>query len=169
VQDFLRQYSPRWNQVGRVCFHLAENKNNEKKPFAFLATYTTLASHGTLPQHLPLKRALQESSAENASSALLAASYPPFEDVFSPPQPPSPQRRDPLSFSRQGKMDFIRGDFKIQEEQTIQNLEKKTTASAVLSSGFVGLWLCLICHFWYSYYQQVKRNTCVDLPNMRCV
>ena len=61
IQDYLAQYNPRWNQVGRVCFHLAENKNNEKRPFAFLATYTTLSSHSTLPQHLPLKRALQES------------------------------------------------------------------------------------------------------------
>ena len=76
VQDYLGQYSPRWNQVGRVCFHLAENKNNEKKPFAFLATYTTLSCQGTLPQHLPLKRALQESATEKTSAALLSLLIP---------------------------------------------------------------------------------------------
>lgn len=76
LQAYLGQYSSRWNQVGRVCFHLAENKNNEKKPFAFLATYTTLSSHGALPQHLPLKRALQESAMGATSSALLSLLIP---------------------------------------------------------------------------------------------
>ena len=28
-----------WHQVGRVCFHLAENRRDEDHPFAFLATY----------------------------------------------------------------------------------------------------------------------------------
>ncbi len=76
LQEYLGQFGPHWNQVGRVCFHLAENKNNEKKPFAFLATFTTLNVHGALPQHLPLKRALQESAAEKTSSALLSLLIP---------------------------------------------------------------------------------------------
>ncbi len=67
IQEYLAQYSSRWNQVGRVCFHLAENKKNEKRPFAFLATYTTFSPHNTLPQHLPLKRALQESATDKNS------------------------------------------------------------------------------------------------------
>jgi len=33
-----------WNVVGRVCFHLAENKADEERPFAFLATYSTRLS-----------------------------------------------------------------------------------------------------------------------------
>ena len=37
----LRQRAPRWRQVGRVCFHLAENRNDEERPFAFLATYAS--------------------------------------------------------------------------------------------------------------------------------
>src|SRR3990167_5574103 len=41
VYQYLQQFDPRWNLVGRVCFHLAENKNDETRPFAFLATYTT--------------------------------------------------------------------------------------------------------------------------------
>lgn len=74
VQDYLVQFSTRWNQVGRVCFHLAENKNNENKPFAFLATYTAMSNHSATPQHLPLKRALQEFMAEKA--ALLSLLIP---------------------------------------------------------------------------------------------
>lgn len=76
VQTYLGQYSSRWNQLGRVCFHLAENKNNEKKPFAFLATYTQLGSPGAPPQHLPLKKALQESARDAARSTLLSLLIP---------------------------------------------------------------------------------------------
>lgn len=64
LQDYLSQYSSRWNLLGRVCFHLAENKNDSKRPFAFLATYTHQLSHNSTPQHLPLKRALQASTQE---------------------------------------------------------------------------------------------------------
>lgn len=39
VQVWLRQKHPSWNLVGRVCFHLADNKNNPEVPFAFPATY----------------------------------------------------------------------------------------------------------------------------------
>jgi hypothetical protein len=62
VQDYFKHYNPRWNLVGRVCFHLAENKTDEDRPFAFLATYTTHLSQKATAQHLPLKRALQEYS-----------------------------------------------------------------------------------------------------------
>ena len=41
MEAFLRRKSPLWNLVGRVCFHLAENKGDDDAPFAFLATYTT--------------------------------------------------------------------------------------------------------------------------------
>ena len=40
VEAYLRSASPAWNLVGgRVCFHLAENKNDPEAPFAFVATY----------------------------------------------------------------------------------------------------------------------------------
>lgn len=72
VQDYLAQYNPRWNLVGRVCFHLAENKNNPHHPFAFLATYTTRLSSSSSPQHIPLKRALHASVTDkNSLLALL--------------------------------------------------------------------------------------------------
>src|SRR5262245_1838892 len=34
--EFLKQRAPLWRQVGRVCFHLAENKRDPDFPFAFL-------------------------------------------------------------------------------------------------------------------------------------
>ena len=58
--------------MGRVCFHLAENKNNAEMPFAFLATYTTHLSANAKVQHLPLGRALQEYAGEKNKSAFLA-------------------------------------------------------------------------------------------------
>ena len=67
LQEFLSQYNSRWNLLGRVCFHLAENKNNEQRPFAFLATYTSQLSPNSSAQHLPLKRALQESRSDPSS------------------------------------------------------------------------------------------------------
>ena len=60
LQEYLAVYNPAWNKVGRVCFHLAENKANPTKPFAFLATYTVRLSAGSSLQHLPLGRALKE-------------------------------------------------------------------------------------------------------------
>src|SRR5262245_23900072 len=38
LETFLQTRAPKWHQVGRVCFHLAENKNDETRPFAFMAT-----------------------------------------------------------------------------------------------------------------------------------
>lgn len=76
IQNYLKFYNPRWNMVGRVCFHLAENKKNPDRPFAFLATYTTHLSHQATPQHLPLKRALQDYSGEQNHAALLSLLLP---------------------------------------------------------------------------------------------
>jgi hypothetical protein len=81
VQDYLAVYNPAWNKVGRICFHLAENKANPQHPFAFLATYTTRLSNteGTKPQevkHLPLERALKEYSGQQKRSHLLSLLLP---------------------------------------------------------------------------------------------
>lgn len=75
LQAYLSTYNPNWNLVGRVCFHLAENKQNEEKPFAFLATYTTRLATAHA-QHLPLGRALEEYAGEKNKSALLALLLP---------------------------------------------------------------------------------------------
>jgi superfamily II DNA or RNA helicase len=59
VADFIRTYSPDVHLVGRVFFHLVENKD-ENYPFAFLATYSTRLSKQGKSKHLPLKYALEE-------------------------------------------------------------------------------------------------------------
>lgn len=58
--EWLRQRSPLWHRVGRVCFHLAENKRDPEYPFAFLATYAPRILDGARVQYLPLGQALAE-------------------------------------------------------------------------------------------------------------
>jgi non-specific serine/threonine protein kinase len=59
VAEFIRTYSPEVHLVGRVFFHLVENKD-EDHPFAFLATYSTRLNQQGKSKHLPLKYALKE-------------------------------------------------------------------------------------------------------------
>ena len=59
VAEFIRAYSPEVHLVGRVFFHLVENKD-ENYPFAFLATYSTRLNQQGKSKHLPLKYALKE-------------------------------------------------------------------------------------------------------------
>jgi len=72
VASYLHAKSPLWNLVGRVFFHLAENKGDDDAPFAFLATYTTRVSTKAKPQHRPLGRALEEFAGAGNKKALLA-------------------------------------------------------------------------------------------------
>jgi non-specific serine/threonine protein kinase len=67
---WLKAKNPLWHTVGRVTFHLAENKRNSERPFAFLATYTHRISDQGKPQHLPMARALQEYAGAKNTSAL---------------------------------------------------------------------------------------------------
>ena len=76
AEDFLHSLNPAWNLVGRVCFHLAENKQNAAQPFAFLATYTNRLSAKAKAQHLPLGRAIQELSGAGNKNALLTLLKP---------------------------------------------------------------------------------------------
>lgn len=57
VQSFFRAFSPDIHLVGRVFFHLVENKKGDL-PFAFLATYSTRVGDRGRSKHLPLKYAL---------------------------------------------------------------------------------------------------------------
>ena len=59
LNDYLRTSRAGWHLVGRVTFHLAENKRDPDRPFAFLATYTDALGATGKPQHIPLGRALQ--------------------------------------------------------------------------------------------------------------
>lgn len=71
VADFLKSHDPKINTVGRVFFHLVENKM-DSHPFAFLATYATKSEQSAngaqdtknarsgKVAHVPLKNALLE-------------------------------------------------------------------------------------------------------------
>ncbi len=72
LEQWFKDRHAAWNVVGRVCFHLAENKANQEQPFAFLATYTTRLSRAAQPQHRPLGQALRDFAEDkNALLALL--------------------------------------------------------------------------------------------------
>ncbi len=76
AQEMLKQRNELWNMVGRVFFHLAENKARPDVPFAFLATYTTrISSQGKL-QHVPLGRAVQEQAIGGDRKLLLSLLLP---------------------------------------------------------------------------------------------
>jgi SNF2 family DNA or RNA helicase len=60
LRHWLNSINPSLHLLGRVTFHLAENKRSQETPFAFMATYTHRLSAQQKPVHLPLGRALQE-------------------------------------------------------------------------------------------------------------
>lgn len=71
LSQFLQERAPRWHQVGRVCFHLAENKQDPDRPFAFLATYSTGFGAGGNLKHLPLRKALEQYAGARNKQALV--------------------------------------------------------------------------------------------------
>jgi len=71
LANFLQTHAPKWHQVGRVCFHLAENKSNEAYPFAFLATYSIGFGSGGRVKHIPLRRAMEQYAGAKNRSALI--------------------------------------------------------------------------------------------------
>jgi non-specific serine/threonine protein kinase len=76
VQAYLREKNPLWRLVGRVTFHLAENKRDESNPFAFMATYAKRLSDQAKLQYLPLGRALQEYAGAKNRIALVTLLKP---------------------------------------------------------------------------------------------
>ena len=72
VQEYLASKSPLWNLVGRVHFHLAENKRDPRAPFAFMASYATRLSKQARVQHAPLGRAVEEYAGARDRQKLLA-------------------------------------------------------------------------------------------------
>ena len=66
----LLKLNPDAHLLGRVTFHLAENKRDPDKPFAFLATYAHRLSAKSQVQHLPLGEALRQSAAERDQAKL---------------------------------------------------------------------------------------------------
>lgn len=59
VESFLQSFRSDIHLVGRVYFHLVENKQGDA-PFAFLVTYSTDLNNKGESRHLPLKYALEE-------------------------------------------------------------------------------------------------------------
>jgi non-specific serine/threonine protein kinase len=76
LEGWLREHGALWHLVGRVTFHLAENKRSQETPFAFLATYTDQLSAAGRVQHIPLGRALQAYAAEKNQAVLDALLQP---------------------------------------------------------------------------------------------
>ena len=71
LQQYLDLYFPKLKMVGKVYFHLAENKNDLENPFAFLATYSTKLSEKLKPKHLPLGKAIEEFSQQKSKKNIL--------------------------------------------------------------------------------------------------
>ena len=71
LTGFLQRRAPLWHQVGRVCFHLAENRRSEQYPFAFMATYVPSVASGGRVKYQPLKLALNESAGARNNKVLL--------------------------------------------------------------------------------------------------
>jgi superfamily II DNA or RNA helicase len=76
VIEWLHAKNDAWATVGRVVFHLAENKRDPERPFAFLATYTTRLSAKGAPQHRPLGHAVEESRTARDRAQMLALLLP---------------------------------------------------------------------------------------------
>ena len=70
VDALLQAINPDWQPLGRVTFHLAENKKDESRPFAFLATFTNRISKQAKVKHLPLADALRQFAGEKNQEKL---------------------------------------------------------------------------------------------------
>ncbi len=77
---FLAERAPAWHRVGRVTFHLAENKAGAELPFAFLATCTTGLGAAGRDRHVPLRQAL-ETHAGHADRGALVKLLTPVRDA----------------------------------------------------------------------------------------
>ncbi|MFA7166318.1 MAG: DEAD/DEAH box helicase [Desulfoplanes sp.] len=71
IRLFLQNYAPDWNMVGRVTFHLAENKNDANRPFAFMVSFSTSLGADGQVRHLPLRKALEMYTGAGDKSALI--------------------------------------------------------------------------------------------------
>jgi superfamily II DNA or RNA helicase len=70
LEAWLLTTASAWSDVGRVTLHLAENKQDAVRPFAFIATYAERLTAGGRLQHLPLARALQQYQSRGDQAAL---------------------------------------------------------------------------------------------------
>src|ERR1043166_5346699 len=73
---WLQTVHPIFHLLGRVTFHLAENKRDPARPFAFLATFTHRMSSEARLQHLPLGEALKTYAGTRQHARLTALLEP---------------------------------------------------------------------------------------------
>ena len=67
---YLHHIDPLFHQLGRVTFHLAENKRDPERPFAFLATFTHRLTDQAKVAHVPLAEALKSSAGARDAARL---------------------------------------------------------------------------------------------------
>lgn len=60
IEDYFSSLAPKPLHLDRINFHMVENRKDEKRPFAFLATYSTRIDEQGRTRHLPLKHAFEE-------------------------------------------------------------------------------------------------------------
>jgi len=65
VGEYFAALAPAPRRVDRIHFHLVENRRDDARPFAFLATYSTRIDEQGRTRHLPLKHAFEEFSGRN--------------------------------------------------------------------------------------------------------
>src|SRR5262249_16950914 len=136
VQEILARKNSAWHVVGRVHFHLAENKRDQEYPFAFLASYTTGLSAQGNPQHRPLGQALRESSSVRDKSRLLALLLPvknaAEKSGFLKESVDSGQIFQPLSWTRMTPLPNAASYFRLSARFACRELEgiAPTTAGA---------------------------------------
>ena len=70
LEHWLAAVGAHWQGVGRLTLHLAENKQDPVRPFAFVATFAEKVSESGRLQHLPLARAVQQFQAKGDAAAL---------------------------------------------------------------------------------------------------
>lgn len=71
LEAFLTTRAPQWRQVGRVCFHLAENRQDERRPFAFMASFSTGFGAAGQLKYLALGKALEQYAGAGNRPALI--------------------------------------------------------------------------------------------------
>ena len=69
-RSLLARLNPETQLLGRVTFHLAENKRDTQHPFAFLATFAQRLTSRAQVQHQPLAAALREYAAAKDQAQL---------------------------------------------------------------------------------------------------
>ncbi|MDR1110612.1 MAG: DEAD/DEAH box helicase [Deltaproteobacteria bacterium] len=71
LAEFMAKRAPKWRRVGRVTFHLAENKLDPLRPFAFMATFVNSLTSEGRDRHQALGQALKEYAGEGNHPGLL--------------------------------------------------------------------------------------------------